>query len=97
MEETVREIGQALIADSVLMKYSYLGRRKKFRFKDYDNITKLVVASTIESMKRRYFEIHDQAMVQSHEEVEKSYTDVENYFTKEYIKKAKTRFDSSLK
>lgn len=83
--------------DSVLMKYSYLGRRQKLRFKDFDNITKLVVASTIGSMKRRYLEVHGKPMVQSDDEAKKLYIDVEKYFTCEYIKKAGTRFSRSLK
>lgn len=95
MRETVREIGQLLISDEVLKEFSYLGRRGKGRFKDYDNLTKLVVASTIESMKNRHFQIHGKAMDQSEDEAKMLHDDVEKYFTSEYIKKADTRFTRS--
>lgn len=41
MRATVKKIAKNLISDKVLQEYSYLGRRKKDRFKDYDNITKV--------------------------------------------------------
>lgn len=79
------------------MEYSYLGQRKKFRFKDFDNITKLIISSTIESMQRVYRDKCGKNKEETDEEKKSLYESVENFFTLEYIKKAETRYKRSLK
>lgn len=97
MKATVREIAKKLISDKVLKEYSYLGRRDKHPFKDYDNLTKVIVSSTIESMKRKFMEVFRKEKMESDEEKKKLYEEVWDYFTKEYIKKAKYRYNQSIK
>lgn len=97
MNEIVKEIAKNLISDEELMKYSYQGRRKKGRFKDFDNLTRVVVLATIESMKRVHREIFRQEKVETNEEKQQLYNEVMDYFTKEYIKKAENRFNQPIK
>lgn len=94
MQETVREICQNLISDSELQKFSYLGRKGKLRFKDYDNITKLIVCACSDSMLQGHTEGTEEEKRQRVLEMKNS---VELYFTKEYIKHAKQRYQNSNK
>lgn len=43
---------------TLLKDYSYKGQGGKKRFKVFDNFTRLVVVSTIESLKKKYFDVH---------------------------------------
>lgn len=94
MHETVREICQHLISDSELQKFSYLGRKGKLRFKDYDNITKLIVCSCSDSMLQDHTTKNKKIKKNRFSVMKKS---VNLYFTKEYIKHAKQRYENSLK
>ena len=78
MNKTICEIGSHLIKDSFLKQYSYKGQSKKLRFKNYDNITKLVVRATLLSMGIS-------------EDDKESYYKAEDCFTKEYIRAADRR------
>lgn len=82
MYDTVREVAQNMIVDKVLMKYSYCGRRNKLSFKEYYNVTNVIITSTIASMKRVYRQKHKKDKTETEEEKEKFYKEVEDYFTK---------------
>ncbi len=94
MQETVREICRHLISESELQKFSYHGRRGKLRFKEYDNITKLIVCACSDSMLRHHTAEKEEDEEKLFLEMKKS---VDLYFTKEYIKHAKKRFENYIK
>lgn len=79
------------------MNYSYMGQRTKKRFRDFDNITKLVVAATVDSMKRRYLEIYGKAKLESDDDKKSVHDAAEKYFTTEFIKQAPRRVERSMK
>ncbi len=95
MRDTVKEISTHLICDGLLKKFSYHGQRQKLRFKEYDNITKLIVLATKESLRRVHRDIYGKEKVESPEDAKKLYDEIEMYFTKEYIKKAEYRWNQS--
>ena len=97
MHSTVIEICQNFISDKILKEYSYKGQGPKLKFKQYDNLTKVIVASTIESMKRKHHEIFGKDKIETDDEKKKLYGEIESYFTKEYIKKASSRFNRANK
>lgn len=97
MQKTVSEICRHFISDKVLKEYSYLGQRNKLRFKDFDNITKLIISSTIESMQRVHRDIFGKNKEETEEEKKSLYESVHSFFTREYIKKAEQRYKRSLK
>ncbi len=91
MPETVREVCRHLISDEYLQDFSYLGRRQgKYRFKDYDNVTKLIVHACSESLLEGKF-VEDEK--QRNEMFLEQCKSVETYFTSECIKHAKQRWD----
>lgn len=96
MNTTVKEICKNFLSDDVLRQYSYLGRRNKPRFKEYDNLTRVIVSSTVDSMKRAYRDIHGKDKEETVQEEEANYLKVKDYFTKEYIKRAEKRYNDSL-
>lgn len=98
MHATVREVCMNVVSDKILKDYSYQGRPrrgiKKLRFKDYDNITDLIVKASTDS----FIKTSEVGKVKKTEDecklVEKT---VEMYFTKEYIKQAPRRFEDAEK
>lgn len=92
MNGTVREICENLISDRVLKDYSYLGRRTKCCFKDYDNIKDLIVKAATDS-----FIKEKKNLSQEEVDVEEIENSAELYFTTEYIKHATKRYESAIK
>lgn len=86
-----------MIDDTLLKQYSYLGRGKKERFKNFDNITKLIVLATMDSMKEKYLEIHEKEMDLNKDAAEALYKSIEEYFKREYIKAAEKRSKNKKK
>lgn len=97
MHETVSEISRNFISDRLLKDYSYLGQRKKLRSKDYDNVTRLIISATLESLRRVYREVYGKDKLETDAEKKLLHDEVEVYFTKEYIKQAEKRYNRSLK
>lgn len=87
MGETLREICRHMISDTLLKEYSYLGRKGKKRFKDFDNVTKLIVCATLKSLTDK----NKLDTSNEHKIDLVPYKSVEDYFTKEFIKSASTR------
>lgn len=80
---TMRNITSRIVDDEVLEKYSYEGMAQKLPFKGFDNITKLIVQTTMDA--HNYFN----AGTQDYKEV--SLLDVSVHFEDKFLKYAKQR------
>lgn len=92
----MREIAKNVVADKLLKQFSYLSQKDKKRFKDYDNVTKLIVLSSLESMRRNYEAMTGEKKIESADDKIQLYRKADGYFAKEYIKKADYRYNKSL-